>query len=240
MGLIEQHVVIIADIVRSRDLPDRERVQDRLRAALSSLLSQESFAAALARDADGPIPPDITAGDEVQVLLQDGAVPETNRGTSAVWYLAYLTEALRPLGARVAFGLGVGALSMRLRRPVRELDGECFHLARASLESAKRRGVWAAVTAPDSRYAEVANALMRLVGDIRLGWTDRQAEVIRAYERLGVQKEVAEELSVSPSVISEVLNAARYDSVVEAESALASVLDWTIDSVPPSDERSSS
>jgi hypothetical protein len=43
---------------------------------------------------------------------------------------------------------------------------------------------------------------------------------------------VAEELSVSPSVISEVLHAARYDSVLQAEAAIATVLDWTMGSGP--------
>jgi hypothetical protein len=235
MTLIDGYLVVIADLVRSRDLENREAAQDRLRATIADLAAREPFASALARDDRGSIPPEITAGDEIQALLSprftatspSPAGPATP-GTAALWFLGHLTEALRPLQARVAFGIGFGPLSMRLRRPVRELDGECFHRARAGLEQAKRRAVWAVLDAADTPYPEVANALLRLAGDIRRGWTDRQAEVIRTYERRGVQKDVAEELSVSPSVISEVLHAARYDSVLQAEAAIATVLDWTM------------
>jgi hypothetical protein len=233
MALIDGYLVVIADLVRSRDLENREAAQDRLRATIVDLAVREPFASALARDDRGPIPPEITAGDEIQALLSPRftatsplAGPATP-GAAALWFLGHLTEALRPLQVRVAFGIGFGPLSMRLRRPVRELDGECFHRARAGLEQAKRRAVWAVLDA-DTPYPEVANALLRLAGDIRRGWTDRQAEVIQTYERRGVQKDVAEELSVSPSVISEVLHAARHDSVLQAEAAIATVLDWTM------------
>ena len=217
-------VAILADLVQSREATDRDVAQDRLRAARDELGRSPVLATALARDEEGPIPPEITTGDEIQVLLAGPPV-----GEAAVACLREITESMRPASLQVAFGIGFGSLSVRLRRPVRELDGECFHRARTALVDAQRAGGWARVASAWTAIDDVTNALLRMTGDVRRGWTDRQAEVAQVYERSGVQKVVAGELRVSPSVISEILHAARYDSVVQAEAAIATLLDVALD-----------
>jgi predicted transcriptional regulator len=73
---------------------------------------------------------------------------------------------------------------------------------------------------------QAANSILRLAGDIRASWTDRQVEVIRKRRTLPrkLQKDLAQELGVSPSVVSEVLRAARYEAVREAEEVVVILL----------------
>lgn len=215
-GPIERYVAILGDLVGSRDVPDRAELQRELKRILGRF-EVEQPVRGLRRAG-----PEITAGDEFQLLLA-AEVP----GTAVMTYLTELTEDLPQ--TRIAFGVGLGALSTDLGGPVRELDGPCFHRARHALETAKRKGLWAMVAGLPSPLEEAANAILRLTGDIRATWTDRQLEMIRRRRRFPVQKDIAQQLAVSPSVVSEVLKAARHDAIQGAEHVVASLLNRATD-----------
>lgn len=230
MGPTTTYLAILGDVVGSRHVEDRENLRLKLRDGLRVIEGQPSLSRALAARSEPPVlaaGPEISAGDEVQVLLRAGALP----GRPAIDILDLLTTKLRPY--RMAFGLGIGTLATGIDgdASVQELDGNCFHRAREALARAKSRRRWAVVIAdPDHSAPNVAtleraaNAILRLTGDIRSGWTDRQTEVMEKLEETPLQKDVARELDVSPSVISEVLRAARRDAVHEADLAVASLL----------------
>lgn len=209
----QRYLAILGDLVDSRAVADRTELQNRLRGSLRRFAEQPPVREALAAG------PEITAGDEFQVLLNGDPVAA---GPAAVHYLSRLTEDLRPVS--VTFGLGLGALATELGPPVRELDGPCFHRAREALTQARKRSVWARVAGlpPDTEAA--VNFVLRTIGQARAGWTDRQFEVIRTRRTLPLQKDVAERLSVNPSVVSEVLRAARHDEVLEGDRVVASLL----------------
>jgi transcriptional regulator len=79
-----------------------------------------------------------------------------------------------------------------------------------------------------TRGAEWVTAILRLTGDLRAAWTDRQCEIVRIRRTTPLQKDVAERLGVSPSVVCEVLRAARHDAIQEAEEAARVILDRLI------------
>lgn len=228
----DTYLVILGDVVASRHVEDREDLRGRLRDGLREI--DTSFRAAFATQPDdsGPVRPEISAGDEIQILLRaEGRRP----GTSAVTILDVLTAKLRPY--RIVFGVGIGTLTTRAGgvTSVQELDGSCFHHAREAIAKAKSQRRWAVVVADPGHtdpsvttFERAANAILRLTGDIRAGWTDRQTQVMWKFhagrEETPLQKDVAKELDVSPSVISEVLRAARRDAVHEGDVAVASLL----------------
>jgi hypothetical protein len=213
MDSTRRFLAVVADLVASREAPDRAALQDRLRKAVRSWRGTS-----LPAVASGP---EITAGDEVQLLL---GIPKAGRSASelALAFLADLSEALRP--ARVVAGLGVGPLSTALRDRVGENDGPCFHHAREALDAAKREGRIAVVRGLDEAPQDAVNALLRLAGDLRRDWTDRQREVVALLQTAEYRKDVARKLGVSPSVVTEVLGAARYDAINEAERAASALL----------------
>ena len=78
---------------------------------------------------------DLAAGDEIQGLFR--------RPEAAVRVVTALADALAP--ERLAVGLGRGALTTDPSPRVSEMDGPCFHHARAALEGARKDDAWVGV-----------------------------------------------------------------------------------------------
>lgn len=203
---------LIGDIVGSRALENRAAVQRRLR----ELLEEQNEA--LGPDVL-PAPLKLTAGDEVQALLGDGA--------AAVRIVVGLADRLHPV--RITWGLGRGALTTDLEPDVSVLDGPCFHRARAALEKAVRDDAWLRVEGIVQPHERVLNALFRLMGAIRSRWTEVQAQYVRAV-RGRLQKDVAREFGVSEPAVSKALTAAQFGTLEEGEEAVERLLRWLVES----------
>src|SRR5690606_4619675 len=106
---------------------------------------------------------------------------------------------------------------------VAALDGPCFHAARRRVSEAARRGRWVEVEGFGEIEDEAASAFFLLIGVLRESWTVTQTKYARA-ARGRLQKDVAEQFGVSPSVISESLKSARFEAVVAGENALRRLL----------------
>jgi hypothetical protein len=117
------YVAMIADVVGSRELAPapRARVQADLRAALAAWNRRVAWRAHLAARFA------VTAGDEVQGLLTPGA---------PLWAITHALRATFPdVNWIVAWGRGPIATALAPTAP--EIDGPCFHAARAALDAAK-------------------------------------------------------------------------------------------------------
>ncbi|HEM46095.1 MAG TPA: hypothetical protein ENO23_03520 [Alphaproteobacteria bacterium] len=199
------YVVVIGDLVGSRELPDRASAQDRLREAVAAFNERSGDVLAA--------PLDVTGGDEMKTILEDPAV--------AVDVITQLSDALHPIG--ITWGVGRGALATSWVPDVGNLDGPCFHRARRANEEASKEGVWAKALGFSPLDDEVASALLRLVGAIRASWTEKQVEYVRSV-RVKSQKETAGDLGVTEGAVSQSLQRARYQDVAEGEAALRSLL----------------
>jgi len=100
-------VVLIADIVGSRQLSDRAATQRDLLETIDGINRVANLAVPLA----------ITSGDECQGLFE--------QWPAVVEVLAGLSDALFPQG--FYFGVGVGPLSTAMRPEIGSMDGPCFH-----------------------------------------------------------------------------------------------------------------
>ena len=226
-------VALIGDVVESRelDLRRRKRVQLALQEQLEVLnraLGPEILAARIT----------LTGGDEVQALLRrPGHVVEVVRELSDVLFQA-------EIGAlRMRFGVGRGSLTTGpVPTPWAEnpalLDGPAFHHAREALTRARDRQLWACFEGLEGSAANVRprtdlalEALFALMGSIREDWTERQGRVSILFRKLhsqaagGSQSDLARELRVSPSVISETLKAARHNLLLLGEEAAVALLE---------------
>ena len=119
------YVALIADAVRSRALPPprRARLQADLRRALGELnrTYRHDLAAGFG----------ITQGDELQCLLVS---------SQRVWEIAHAIR-YRFADADWVVGCGRGTVTTSLaagKLTAPEVDGPCFHAARAAVETAKR------------------------------------------------------------------------------------------------------
>jgi len=193
------YVVVIADVVNSREFDD---FADRRDQALQALQLQHSEQALTASDYA------ITAWDEFQVLLSaHQALPQV------LWDLQ---REFYPLRLRLGIGCGEVQWARQQRDAVNEsASGEAFFLARAALAAisdqargSSRSEIMVRWQAPLMQHA--LNASLRLLDVLLADITVAQWQVIAAYEQFGRQDVVAEALDKTPSTISRTLRSANY------------------------------
>jgi len=208
------YAAVTGDLVASRKATRAARATLQRR-ALDEL---ERLNAELAADLVRPAV--WTAGDEVQALL--------SRPSRVVELACSLEDGLSESAVpdapapRIVFGVGWGALStgpLADATTVEHLDGDCFHHAREALSKAKKQRSWARFEG----FGDVADAtltsLFELMGAVRSDWTPLQREHTVELRRLGKRIEVARLRGVSPSVITESLQLAHFDVLLDAEAA---------------------
>ncbi len=140
------HLVVIADVVASRELPDRADFQSRLRDSLNERNRARSSASLLS-------PYTLTLGDEFQV------VPA---GADGLFHdLLTISADLKPVKLR--FALAVGAIDTPIN-PERAIgmDGSAFHLARDGIELLKRSGGLCRMDGLDEPLSKLVNNALAL------------------------------------------------------------------------------
>jgi hypothetical protein len=216
------YIALTGDIVASRASSDdvRTKVQTELTSLLRRLNERLGSSRTVA-------PLVQTAGDELQGLFRapDTAI-DVLREISDHMYGAHLgfEGGGGQLLKKVAFGVGNGALSTTADTPYEErnvgrLDGPCFHNARDALETSKKERLWVTFRGFGPVADQVLGSLFELMGAIRSGWTPLQSLHTVLMRQREWQKQVAQELRVNPSVISESLKAANYEAIVRGEEA---------------------
>lgn len=201
-----RYCAIIGDINRSRELPQRARVQRAFQLAIGKV--NQEFRDEIASNFV------LTIGDEFQGLLCSAK--------EAYRFVRRFAELMEPVD--FAFGLGVGPLSTPLRKDAAlGMDGEAFHRARAALAVAKehRRSL---VFDVDHPSLPLANALLALMERDWARLTPRQKEIIRLMAKYGNQSIVGRKLHISQPAVSKAVSSAPAGPLKEAEAALGAFL----------------
>jgi hypothetical protein len=193
------YIAVVADVVASRQVAERAELQTRLQETLK--LVNDRFAGTVASRFV------VTLGDEFQGLLH------TPEGLQRI--LGLLRASLHPEELRL--GLGLGRLDTPLQPQALGMDGPCFHHARAAVERAERLNTPVEVEAgwPVQAFA-IYGALS---GHIRRRWTLRQRKVADLSMSGMEGVDIAAQLSISPSAVSQHLRAAGWDALEQATSA---------------------
>ncbi len=145
------------------------------------------------------LPPDRTAGDEIQALTDDPAT-------------AYRLTLLLTRDGRWSVGLGIGAVRRPLGDSTRASTGEAFFAARAAIDAAKRNptrfalrtegGEGAEGTSENALRPEDVEALVALVLALREKRTDKGWEVHDLLEAGSTQAEAAGALGITQGAVS--------------------------------------
>lgn len=177
------YIAIIGDAVASRRLPTlrRQRLQRELRAVLAEANRRWRRVVA-ARFA-------VALGDQFEGLLQ---------GPEQLWeVLQWLRAELR--GVEWVLACGRGRIMTPLAATAPEVDGPCFHLARAALEEGKRKRLLVAF----GGFDPMVTALGHYYSALYWSWTARQREVATQLRVTG-RGRLSDQLRVTPSAVSHV------------------------------------
>jgi hypothetical protein len=207
------HLVLTADLVASRDVPDRAALQERLLALLDTLNEQH---AAMAE-----VPLSITAGDEFQGVF----VP----GGGIVALADDVQRELHPVRARI--GIGIGSIATPLRDRSQEMDGEAFLFARQALDAARRPSpdAWLWFRTADESFDLAANAIALLLGIVKSRWKPLHWRRAHLRDQGWSVERIAASEGIRQESVSNCLRTMAYEPAREAQERLAKHLErrWT-------------
>ncbi len=176
-----RYVALIADATASRLLPPARRARLQADARTAAQQLNRRYARVLAARFA------VTLGDELQCLLPSPA---------PLWEIAHQIRARLPAVDWVV-GCGLGTISTPLASTAPEIDGPCFHQARAALDRAKRlRLVFTFGGFPSG-----VDPLADYYGALYWSWTPRQRRAATLL-RLGDPATAAAALKVDRSAVS--------------------------------------
>ncbi|BAS29319.1 SatD family protein [Limnochorda pilosa] len=205
-------LALIADVVGSRRLPDRERAQREIEGVLEQVN----------REAVGSLrsPLGLIRGDEIQGVLRPDGDP-----LAWVRRLRYRLVQLQP-PVRLRVGLGLGEVATAFEgRHTWELDGPAFHRSREALEAARAaRGPATLLRSGRRDLDEGVNALLGLLDALVGRWTAEQWEAIAAYEDAGTYQRAAGRLGIAFQNVQKRCAAAHWNEVRAAEAYLDQLL----------------
>lgn len=199
------YIALIADATASRSLPPerRARLQRALRAAMPDFNRRWRRARA-ARFA-------VTLGDEFQGLLATA---------EPLWEIAHEIRFRFPeVEWVVACGRGPVTTRIGPATPAPEVDGPCFHAARAALESAKRRRLLLAFGGFDPHV----EALAQYYSALHWSWTPRQRRTATLL-RLGSPAAAAARLKVDRSAVSHLARRMAWPLVAQGDKMFQAAL----------------
>lgn len=162
------------------------------------------------------LPPDQTAGDEIQLVT-----------SSAATALTIVLDTTRT--GRWSVGLGIGDIRMPLPDAARKATGPAFIAAREAVDAAKRAdgrfALRAVEVSPALVTADEAEALVRLLVLLRERRSDLGWEVVDLMNAGHLQKDVAGLLGISAAAVSARLKAAMWRVERDARPALVRLLE---------------
>ena len=157
-------------------------------------------------------------GGELHGLFR---APDAKVAAAVLRGIAEISGSLTAL--RPSFGLGLGTLDSELKLDAIGLAGPCIDRARKAQKSARKGALWGGARGFGESRDHALTALLVLLGGIRSGWTRKQAGYALA-ARDKMQKDVAADFGVRPSVVCESLRSARFEEVRAGEQAVERML----------------
>ena len=200
------YCAIIGDLVESRELDERWKIQEQLNKVLGQV--NEKYKADIAAKFT------ITLGDEFQGLM--------HRTNETLIILDEIRFHMYPV--KIRFGIGIGPMSTVINEAAAiGADGPAYYAAREGLLSIKNlNGKYVQpfmdtmcyvyrVASKSLEDADIFNATLSAIGFIANKWTDKQRDIITEVERGELsQRDIGKKLEITQSSVQRRLDSAGY------------------------------
>jgi len=201
-----EYCAVTGDLVRSREIEQRHKVQVKLIKVLDKVNKQFRNIIVVGFS--------VTLGDEFQGLVK--SLDESYHIVKSITRLIYPIQ--------VSFGVGWGRIFTSIEETTAKMDGECFFRSREALEKAKSNGQGVKYITGDEKRDVALNTILMLMDTIRQNWKDLHWRRVWKYEELGTYKAVAKTEKVSFQKIDKSLKVAKYEKIKLAEENLTLLL----------------
>lgn len=189
-------LVIIADIIDSRQIADRSGVQQHLRKVIAALNIQNPTLLSNYT---------ITLGDEFQAVFHsaDGAFLD----------IITVIAALAPI--QIRFSLGIGAISTDINPDQAiGMDGPAFYHARAGIDRLKKTGQLLAIEGLDDAQADMLDAALALLNYHLSKWKGNRFEILQGLMLQKPVAEIARQLDISEQAVYKNIRTGGLDPVM--------------------------
>jgi len=211
-----EYLVIIGDIIKSRDIANRQDLQFKFKSAMSTI---ESFNATKIVS-----PFTVTIGDEFQ------GVVKTSKGLFN--FFNTLADNLNYTNFR--YGIGIGNINTLINpKSAIGMDGSAFHNARESLEKAKSKGLKYCFKS-NSPKDQVVNLLLSWKSDAEMKLSLQKRKLLFLKKKKFTQKQIAQFLQISQPAVSKALPKTTLKLLQETEVILENEIETILNSYEPS------
>lgn len=188
-----KYLVLIGDVIGSKQLPARAHFQRRLKSALQGLNAGRRALIS---------PYTLTLGDEFQAVYRDSS------GLFADVFT--LLAAVAPVQVRFAVAVGEIVTPINSTQSI-GMDGSAFHLARARLEKLKGQGRLLGVQdSNDPRWRLPVSTLAVLSG-LMEGWRQKRLQLFAGMLAGAGVRELARQTRITPRAVNKNIRAADLD-----------------------------
>jgi hypothetical protein len=199
--MLENSVVIIADVRGSRKMAQDERYEGQLFLKSAIIQVNEQFST----DIEAPFM--ITRGDEFQGVLK-------NLQQAFIAMLEF-ERLLFPLQLR--YGIGRGSIQkMGSDIPI-EMDGPAFHKATAALEKVKKKKYFMQCAIGEPQQDLLINTVFSLMCAIKTRWNEITFERYWKYKELKTFERVAKTENISTQAVWDSMQNMRALEIIDAE-----------------------
>lgn len=206
------YLVVIGDLISSRDAVDRGELQRRLAQCLLTLNkpAPEGLAS----------PYTITLGDEFQAV---------RTSTYRLWFeLMHIQKELLP--ARVRFSLGLGEIATPINREqALGMDGKAFYRARDGMERLKGQTRTLAITGFADTDQRWADALLQVIGSMSAKWRANRYEILCRLLMAQTPADIAAALEISIQAVYQNIRDGELELIMELFALLDTLLEPCFD-----------
>lgn len=196
----EKYIAIIADLIDSKKIKDREIIQKKLKETLD-IINQKYQSILKAKFI-------ITVGDEIEGLLI--------KSDQVVDLINDLELLMFPTKFRIGIGLGDITTEIIYDKS-NEIDGSAYHYARFMIEELERtknqyENIHTNIMYMSSKKDDfLVNTIYSLLSVIKEKWTSRQVEIIKTYLNSEEnQYKCAKILGISQSTVNRSIKSSNY------------------------------
>ncbi|MBS1525200.1 MAG: hypothetical protein JST19_06100 [Bacteroidetes bacterium] len=206
-----KYLVITGDVINYSKLGEnsRDRLMDETARLISSWVDKPSYAAVFRADSFQLMFKDIGEGMKRSIQLR-------------CWFKKVKTGSDLQLDAKLAIGWGAVA---RIGNSVLNSDGPAFHLSGRNFDDMKDSTERFRVVSGDDQKDKQIQVIIGLVDIFISEWTSAQAEVVFMTLQGKKQQDIAAELGIAQSAVSNRLKLSRWDKINETMNYIASLLE---------------
>jgi hypothetical protein len=200
------YLVLIGDLIASRNSPNRKDLQNRLEAVLTKLNGRTPR----------PVSPyTLTLGDEFQAVFEtaDNVFDD----------IVQILKALHP--DQVRFSLGLGTITTDLNpNQALGMDGPAFYRARDGIDQLKDSGDLIRIEGLPARWVTLAEGSLRLLSKWIQKWEANRLAILHGLLVGDPVKTIATDLGVSEQAVYKNIRSGGLEAVIQILSALTEIL----------------